>query len=517
MKALNAEYETEVHFQKCYGVMAELFEAHDNLEALIPASGFKFLDLGCAPGGFSSFLLDDARCRTGFGVTLPSTSGGFPMRLRSNNFFLQQADLFEIGPSDLIASDVHICICDAQYLRNNISWDERYRGVRCRSKQHGVWALLVKQFWLGLTRLIAGGIFIFRFGWRDPGPGDAATVWYKRCTLRLFSLVFDLFEQVKQVKSDYFNALQSSFYVCCSNFNQEKFAERQVAKLLGNTFNYLLSTRIEDPNKLDILAQVDKIRTKEIDDLISDMLDRVQKLRMIHQESRRRQQRQEHDDSHAVVFIAPVPTNMSNQELAAVFSVYGRVRRVDRDGDREAVVVFTHSDHAHAACTSLKLNGTLGDHVRVWMPVDDVDICSEGEWNHRNLVSTQPQSHRFPARQYWATKQRKSGRSGKKDASKPQAKNLQQMGEAEWPSLQFATKKVRECTQANSSKLNSWPEERPNKAPVSSLKIQPELVSPVDDSNDAPSSKPCLHPALLNHQVRTRELITGLLKTCPSA
>jgi len=138
VKAINAEYETEVHFQKCYGVMSEIFEAHDHLQALMPSTGFKFLDLGCAPGGFSAFLLDDPRCLAGFGVTLPSNCGGFPVRVRDSRFFLQQGDLFEIGPTDLIASEINIVVCDAQYLRNNISWDDKYRGVRCRSKQHGV-------------------------------------------------------------------------------------------------------------------------------------------------------------------------------------------------------------------------------------------------------------------------------------------------------------------------------------------------------------------------------------------
>lgn len=85
-------------------------------------------------------------------------------------------DLFELGPQDLIAKDVHVCICDAQYMRNEVAWDEKYTGVRCRSKQHGVWALLVKQFWLGLNRLLTGGMLIFRFGWRD-GPPEARCGW----------------------------------------------------------------------------------------------------------------------------------------------------------------------------------------------------------------------------------------------------------------------------------------------------------------------------------------------------
>lgn len=36
----------------------------------------------------------------------------------------------------------------------------RYTGVRCRSKQHGVWALLVKQFWLGMSRWLGLNGFI---------------------------------------------------------------------------------------------------------------------------------------------------------------------------------------------------------------------------------------------------------------------------------------------------------------------------------------------------------------------
>lgn len=82
----NAEYETEVHFQKCYNVMAEIWE-HFGDE--LPEDGFRFLDFGCAPGGFSCFLLEDSRCRFGLGVSLASGSGGYPIRLRKPNFMIQ--------------------------------------------------------------------------------------------------------------------------------------------------------------------------------------------------------------------------------------------------------------------------------------------------------------------------------------------------------------------------------------------------------------------------------------------
>lgn len=45
---------------------ALMWQAHDYLRGLVPEMGFKFLDLGCAPGGFSSYLLQDPRLDRGF-------------------------------------------------------------------------------------------------------------------------------------------------------------------------------------------------------------------------------------------------------------------------------------------------------------------------------------------------------------------------------------------------------------------------------------------------------------------
>ena len=133
---------------------------------------------------------------------------------------------------------------------------------------------------LALASLVSGGMLIFRFGWRDGPPEDLATVWYKKWgallslarrglevhpeTLRpalrplctgdhaAAWLRFELFK-VTEVKSDYFNvwasfrerapkseavlacfscfeALQSSFYVCCSGFSRRKFQDREAGR-----------------------------------------------------------------------------------------------------------------------------------------------------------------------------------------------------------------------------------------------------------------------------------------------
>ena len=258
-------------------------------------------------------------------------------------------------------------------------------GVRCRSKQHGVWALLCKQFWLGLSKLLAGGVLIFRFGWRDPGPEDLATIWYKKITLRLFSLLYDLFDVVRDVKSDYFNALQSSFYVCCVGFNRQKFTVRQVAKLLGHNFNYLLTTSIWDSNELEILAEVDKIRTPEIDSCISDMLDRIEKLRRVHEDSRKWHERQEaqRSDPWAVVFLSPAPPGMNDQDLSTVFSVYGRVQRILRNhGEDQVAVHFASQQQAMAAAEALRSVHHFGDGVSVWTRHEEEATKSANDCRH---------------------------------------------------------------------------------------------------------------------------------------
>lgn len=43
---------------------------------------------------------------------------------------LKTKQLDPAGPQDLVAKEVHVCICDAQYMRNEVAWDEKYTGVR---------------------------------------------------------------------------------------------------------------------------------------------------------------------------------------------------------------------------------------------------------------------------------------------------------------------------------------------------------------------------------------------------
>mmetsp|Transcript_85910 Transcript_85910/g.188691 ORF Transcript_85910/g.188691 Transcript_85910/m.188691 type:complete len:270 (+) Transcript_85910:1-810(+) len=192
-------------------------------------------------------------------------------------------------------------------------------------------------------------------------------------TIRLFTLLMDLFEEVREVKSDYFNALQASFYVCCTNFDAERFRKREVARLFGINFKYLLSTFIQDSNDLDILPQVDCLRTEETDQEISDMLDRINKLRLVHEQSRKIHEKTEfvREDPRAVVTLRPAPAQVSEESLNSTFSIYGRVRKIVFDDTREVSIHFANSGHAEAAVDALRGTGAFGENVWISIPAEE--------------------------------------------------------------------------------------------------------------------------------------------------
>ncbi|KAH9938834.1 uncharacterized protein BXZ73DRAFT_76337 [Epithele typhae] len=66
-------------FEQMRRVMSEL--DHFGVGLVPPAGEFKFLDIGCAPGGFSSYILTKNRQAHGTGVTLDIFQGGYPVLL----------------------------------------------------------------------------------------------------------------------------------------------------------------------------------------------------------------------------------------------------------------------------------------------------------------------------------------------------------------------------------------------------------------------------------------------------
>jgi len=152
--------ETLVHFHKSFGVMQEIFEhpwfqtlGSDllRLAAENTPSGMvscpAFLDLGCAPGGFSACLLQDSFLgpnSVGYGVSLPYEQGGFEMLAASDRLFVQLQDILTLEKYDLLCADnsVDLCLGDAQYLsclfKNKQSYSsQQYRGDKSEEQSFG--------------------------------------------------------------------------------------------------------------------------------------------------------------------------------------------------------------------------------------------------------------------------------------------------------------------------------------------------------------------------------------------
>jgi len=272
------------------------------------AAGPRFLDLGCAPGGFSACLLQDnvlGLNSAGVGVSLPPQMGGFPMAIAHERLCVQFEDILGLRSEDLLCPNdtVHICVADAQNLSNFFKQRNasiQYRGLHAKSRSLGIWALTVKECELAFSKLRTGGAFVFRFGWRGVGSSDVhpsgekvdpqllarymqEEEWYKALTHWLFSILKSLFSVLKPFKSEYVHQADVSFYMVCRNFDRTKYEQHQWDSKLQRAFHELSSCRDEGALVEGIKNGISDSVKAEIDEL----LEYVGRMRAIGIQSRR--------------------------------------------------------------------------------------------------------------------------------------------------------------------------------------------------------------------------------------
>lgn len=318
--------DTLVHFHKSFGVMQELFEhvhfttlREDLLRAkhrsVEPHGAVSFLDLGCAPGGFSAYLTQPnllSQEVMGYGVTLPRELGGFDMAFASEKVFVQFMDLMELEARKLMCPDnaVEMVVADAQYLSvlyQQMGLTSKYRGVKVKLKNLGIWCLTVKQCLIAFQKLKQHGVFMFRFGWRGTGMCGAADEhptgekvapdllakyeqeeeWYKALTYWLFSVLKSLFKNLKPFKSEYYHQADVSFYMVCTDFDRGKFVERGWIDKLKVTVEEL--SECDDVEHLIASVCYNDLSDEAKTD-IDSMLDYVGRIRAIGIESKKRAQ-----------------------------------------------------------------------------------------------------------------------------------------------------------------------------------------------------------------------------------
>merc|ERR1719343_1282946 len=74
---------------------------------------------------------------------------------------------------------------------------------------------------------------------------------------------------------------------------------------------------------------------------------------------------------------------MTDEALKDSFSVYGRVRRVERDGEKEVAVFLACAAHARAAVTAMRSKGGLGEGVEIWLKEEQVDDGWGAGWGEK--------------------------------------------------------------------------------------------------------------------------------------
>jgi 23S rRNA U2552 (ribose-2'-O)-methylase RlmE/FtsJ len=224
---------TMIHFQKCYCTIQEMFNCERMMfTKYIPlreSSDVSFLDIACAPGGFSQYLLDHFPKSTGYGITLAQRLGGFPVAIGpTNRFRLCYFDLLAhpMGPEPQ-CPPIDIVIGDAQYFPRSQESIESYGGRKAGTVTAGRLGLLLREFILALRSLKGGGIFIFRF-----------VVWEKVHSniIRLFFLCHELFENVEAFKSEYQHTADCTFYCICSGFRRDVYLAKDIETHLRVAF-----------------------------------------------------------------------------------------------------------------------------------------------------------------------------------------------------------------------------------------------------------------------------------------
>lgn len=383
----------QIHFTKTYQVLSEVLAT--NPTAFREAE--TFLDLGCAPGGFSSRLLDELPNARGYGVTLQREAVGFPVLLSHERFQLQYADIMALRtPTDIAMSDsngsetgpclVGAVMADAQDLSRrtgNPSSAGAPQALKAKMRSHpeenqavgvgaalsvlGIWAMTFQELQLGLGRLASGGTLFFRFGWR--GRGASEEPWYNEATHRMIGFLLSHFEEVVPFKSEFSHQADSTFYIIGIGFLREAFVAADLEEKCRQSVGSIsICEKVSNlPSCMEFCAA---FLTDSARERIAEILDRVGRLRQIGMASRHRVEAAGSKSAEAVLMISPVPFQLTLPKLRERLERYGRISNIRRRSHAigvgaDAVVHFTQPAHAQRALEAIRDLKILGDGVVV--------------------------------------------------------------------------------------------------------------------------------------------------------
>ncbi|KAJ7075848.1 hypothetical protein B0H15DRAFT_611058 [Mycena belliarum] len=191
-----------------FNSMRAVLEEIDQVLHCVPERlPFRFLDLGCCPGGFSSYILGKNRNAYGVGISLPTESGGHSCLLKEDElerFQLYWADLtrYQLGPAFIddpklqnfpVSPGFDLVLIDGHPLRSA-------QGVP-NIFLHGD-QLLISQIIVGLVSVALGGTVILKQSKPE-----------RLITSQLIFLLDGLCAEVRTWKPVCMHGTRSTFYI----------------------------------------------------------------------------------------------------------------------------------------------------------------------------------------------------------------------------------------------------------------------------------------------------------------
>ncbi|KAJ6620771.1 hypothetical protein B0H10DRAFT_1791197, partial [Mycena sp. CBHHK59/15] len=211
-----------------FNSMRNVFEEIDQVLRCVPdRTPFRFLDLGCCPGGFSSYILGKNPYASGVGISLPTESGGHSCLLEEEDFQrfeLHWADLtqFQLGPTfihdprlqnfPVAAGSFDLVLIDGHPLRGAAGAGDQLVHL------HGD-RLLISQVILGLVTVAFGGTLVLKQSKPE-----------RLVTSQLLFLLDVLCAELRTWKPVCMHGTRATFYAIAKGFGlgaQASFARRQ--------------------------------------------------------------------------------------------------------------------------------------------------------------------------------------------------------------------------------------------------------------------------------------------------
>ncbi|KAJ7461595.1 hypothetical protein FB451DRAFT_486185 [Mycena latifolia] len=208
--------------------MKAVFKELDNQTACIPRKGpLKFLDLGCCPGGFTSYILSKNSSAQGLGISSEIENGGHKFLLEDRHrarFKIYYADLtyYRLGPLPTSAAPdaktMHALPFDSS-KRFDVVLLDGYQLRKHPSARPGDWdRLLVSQLIIGLQAARHGGTLVIKLA-------DAEQV----NTAKLLHMLDILSVNLETFKPRYMHATRGTFYAVAKGVGEGRGASRLLA------------------------------------------------------------------------------------------------------------------------------------------------------------------------------------------------------------------------------------------------------------------------------------------------